>query len=238
MVTTNFRDGVTNAAIEETLGDYIRMDPTQSFQFFDDFASVNVGTTGTDWLATNVGVTPTYVAASVDGGAVLITNTAGATDSCFIQWQGKNAGTAIAPFLITAGKRAWFKARFKTSDATLSAIIMGLQNVDTTPLAVSDGVYFYKPTGAATMNFIVSNTSTATTTSAVATLANNTWIDVGWQYNGIDKIIYYINNAAVGTSVITNMPTAALTASFGIQNGEAVAKTMTVDYIFVAEERP
>lgn len=237
MVTTNFRDGVTNADVNETLGDYIRMDPTQSWQFFDDFASVNVGTTGTDWLATNVGSTPTYVAASVDGGAVLITNTAGASDSCFLQWQGKNAGTAIAPFLITAGKRVWFKARFKVSDATLSNIVMGLQSVDTTPLAVTDGVFFLKPTGAATLNFIVEASSTLTTTTAVATLANNTWIDVGWQYNGIDKIIYYINNASVGTSVITNMPTAALTASFGIQNGEAVAKNMTVDYIFVAEER-
>lgn len=239
MVTTNFRDGVTNAAIEETLGDYIRMDPTQSFQFFNDFESVNVGTTGTDWLATNVGVTPTYVAApAVDGGAVLITTTTGATDSCFIQWQGKNAGTAIAPFAITAGKRTWFKARFQTSDATLTDIIMGLQSVDTTPLSVANGVYFYKPTGAATMNFIVCASSTLTTTTAVATMANATWIDVGWQYNGVDKIIYYINNAAVGTSVITNMPSAALTASFGIQNGAAAAKTLTVDYIFVAEERP
>jgi hypothetical protein len=237
MVTTNFRDGVTNADISETLADYIALDPTQVFQFFDDFASVNVGTTGTDWLATNVGVTPTYVAASVDGGAVLITNTAGASDSCFLQWQGKNAGTAIAPFLITAGKRVWFKARFKVSDVTLSNIVMGLQSVDTTPLAVTDGVFFLKPTGAATLNFIVEASSTLTTTTAVATLANNTWIDVGWQYNGIDKIIYYINNSSVGTSVITNMPTAALTASFGIQNGEAVAKTMTVDYVFVAEER-
>jgi hypothetical protein len=237
MVTTNFRDGVTNAAAEETLGDYIRMDPTQSFQFFEDFASVNVGTTGTDWLATNVGSTPTYVAASVDGGAVLITNTGGANDSCFIQWQGKNAGTAIAPCLITAGKRAWFKARFKVSDATLSIVVMGLQNVDTTPAVVSDGVFFIKPTAAATVNFVVEGGSTATTTSAVATMANDTWIDVGWQYNGIDKVIYYINNTAVGTAVITNLPTAALTPSFGIQNGEAVAKTMTVDYIFFASER-
>lgn len=237
MVTTNFSNGVTNADISETLGDYIRMDPTQSFQFFEDFVSVNVGTTGTDWLATNVGSTPTYVATSTDGGALLITNTAGASDSCFIQWQGKNAGTAIAPCLITAGKRAWFKARFKTSDATLSIIVMGLQNVDTTPAAVSDGIFFLKNTAAATIDFIVESGSTLTTTSAVATLANNTWIDVGWQYNGIDKVIYYINNASVGTAAITNLPTAALTPSFGIQNGEAVAKTMTVDYIFFASER-
>jgi hypothetical protein len=28
-----------------------------------------------------------------------------------------------------------------------------------------------------------------------------------------------------------------LTISFGIQNGEAVAKTMSIDYIFVSKER-
>lgn len=237
MVTTNFRDGVTNAAVDETLGDYVRMDPTQTWQFFTDFESVSAGTTGTDWLTTNVGVTPTVVATSVDGGAALITNTAGVSDSCFLQWMGKNAGTVVEPFLITAGKRMWFKARFKVSDATLSAVVMGLQITDTTPLAVSDGVYFIKPAAAATMNFVVTASSTATTASAVATLANNTFIDVGFQYDGDSRIIYYINNAKAGSVAVTNMPTHALTASFGIQNGEAVAKTMTVDYIFVAEER-
>jgi hypothetical protein len=35
----------------------------------------------------------------------------------------------------------------------------------------------------------------------------------------------------------TYLPDTELTVSFGIQNGEAVAKTMTVDYIFAAKER-
>jgi hypothetical protein len=41
-----------------------------------------------------------------------------------------------------------------------------------------------------------------------------------------------------GTAVTTNLPDDEdLAISFAIQNGEAVAKTMTVDYIFVAKER-
>jgi hypothetical protein len=42
----------------------------------------------------------------------------------------------------------------------------------------------------------------------------------------------------LGTSVTTNLvDDEDLTPTFAIQNGEAVAKTMTVDYIFVAKER-
>jgi hypothetical protein len=41
-----------------------------------------------------------------------------------------------------------------------------------------------------------------------------------------------------GTSVTTNLvDDEDLTVSIALQNGEAVAKTMTVDYVFVAKER-
>jgi hypothetical protein len=41
-----------------------------------------------------------------------------------------------------------------------------------------------------------------------------------------------------GTSVTTNLPDDEdMTVSIALQNGEAVAKTMTVDYVFVAKER-
>ena len=237
--TTNFNNGVTNAEPDETLGSYIRMDPTQSYQFFTDFETVSVGTTGTDWLATYVGSTPTTVASNVSGGALLITNTAGVADSCFLQWMGKNAGTVAETFAFASGKRTWFKSRFKVSDATKSLIVMGLQITDTTPAAVSDGVFFIKPAAAATFNFVVEASSTATTTSAVATLADNTYCTVGFVYDGDSNIDIWFNDVKVGHSVTTNIPisTRTLAVSFGLQNGEAVAKNMTVDYIFCAQER-
>jgi hypothetical protein len=47
-----------------------------------------------------------------------------------------------------------------------------------------------------------------------------------------------VNGVVVGTSVTTNLPDDEdLTISFAIQNGEAVAKTMTVDYILCSKER-
>ena len=42
----------------------------------------------------------------------------------------------------------------------------------------------------------------------------------------------------IGTVVTTNLPdNEQLALSFGVQNGEAVAKTMTIDYLSVAQER-
>ena len=49
----------------------------------------------------------------------------------------------------------------------------------------------------------------------------------------------FIDDSKVATeTTLTNAPDDEdLTVSFGIQNGAAAAKTMTVDYIFAAVER-
>jgi hypothetical protein len=115
---------------------------------------------------------------------------------------------------------------------------MGLQVTDTTPLAVANGVFFIKNDGAATVDFVLTKASASTTNSAVTTLADDTFIRLGFYYDGA-SMFYFANGSLAGSSVVTNLPlsTTNLTVSFALQNGEAVAKTMTVDYIFVAKER-
>ena len=69
-------------------------------------------------------------------------------------------------------------------------------------------------------------------------MANDTFVRLGFFYDGASAIEYSVNGVTKGTSVTTNLvDDEDLTVSFAIQNGEAVAKTMTVDYIFVAKER-
>jgi hypothetical protein len=236
-LTTNFPGGATNAPLDSLMGAYLNLDPSLVHEFMDDFDRVDVGTTGTDWLATKVGTTPAVTTASEEYGALLITNSAGASDSCFLQWMGKNAGTVAETWCPEAGRRFWFKTRFKTSDVLLSSIVVGLQVTDTTPLAVSDGCYFLKSAGAATVSFITALNSVLTTTSAVATLVNNTYTTLGFYWDGVDRFNVFVNDVKVAAQGITTLPTHKLALSFGIQNGEAVAKTMTMDYIFAAEER-
>jgi hypothetical protein len=69
-------------------------------------------------------------------------------------------------------------------------------------------------------------------------MANDTYIRLGFYYDGISAVQYFVNGSIAGSSVTTNLPDDEdMTITIAIQNGEAVAKTMTVDYVYVAKER-
>ena len=61
----------------------------------------------------------------------------------------------------------------------------------------------------------------------------------GFAYDGKEEVKFYFNDVHVGSLVASAafLPDAALAISVGLGNGEAVAKTMTVDYLFAAQER-
>ena len=85
---------------------------------------------------------------------------------------------------------------------------------------------------------VVNKDSSATTTSA-GTMADDTWTTLGFYYSSKDgKFYIYKDNKLVGTSVNTNAPDdEEIALSFTIQNGEAVVKTMSIDYLAVGKER-
>ena len=166
------------------------------------------------------------------GGALLITNDDADNDLDFLQLKGES-------FKLSSSKRAFFNARFKVSAATQSDVVIGLQITDTTPLAVSDGVYFMKDDGDTNLDFHIEKNGTDTTTAAVTTLADDTFVDVGFFIDpNTSQVSYFIGSATPVGVVNTNLPDdEELTVSFGIQNGAAAAKTMTIDYINVICER-
>lgn len=189
--------------------------------------------TAADWTITTVEAgagSATEALGDADGGVLVITNDNADDDSDFFNKVGES-------FLMESGKKLWFEARFKVSDATQSDVVFGLQITDTTPLDVSDGVFFLKPDGDTAFTLEVEKNNTATST-AVGDLADDTYVTLGFYYDGSTGVHAYVNRVLVDTSVVTNLPDdEVLTISFGIQNGEAAAKVMTVDYIMVAKER-
>jgi hypothetical protein len=230
--TTNLDFGITNNTRQNALGFLRTLDPTVYHQYFNDFDTYVAG----DWVVTETQAGATETLANEDGGSLLLTNTAADNDLVALQKVGES-------FLFESGLPLFFKARFKVSDAIQSDLIIGLQITDTTPLAVTDGVYFQKDDGDANLDFHVVKNSTSSTETAITTLANNTYITVGFYYDGDSKIKYFAgtdsrNPAYLGEVSITNLPNdEELTISFALQNGEAIAKTMSIDYIFVAKER-
>ena len=222
--------GVTNVGETNLFADMVQPDPTLFHAYFNDFDTYTAG----DWVVTETDSSATEALTAGDGGLLLITNTAADNDLVALQ-------KTPAAWTFTAGKKTFFRCRFKVSDATQSDVVFGLQVVDTTPLDVTVGIYFLKADGAATVDVICRKNATTGSTSAaaVATLANDTFIELGFYYDGESKVQYEVNGSVLGSLDASSsyLPDTTCTVSFAIQNGEGVAKTMTVDYVFVAKER-
>ena len=227
MTTTRFPNGITNVGEQSLFAELGQPAATIFHTYFEDFDYYTAG----DWTVTETDAGATQALTDGDGGLLLITNTAADNDLVSLQKKGES-------FRFESGKALFFEARFKVSDATQSDVVIGLQITDTTPLDVSDGVFFIKADGAATVNFLVEKNNTATTASSIATMANDTYIRLGFYYDGSSAVQYFVNGTYTGSSVTTNLPDDEdMTITIAIQNGEAVAKTMTVDYVYVAKER-
>ena len=154
-MTTHFTSGVTNVSADGTLGKLKAPAPQKYHSYFNDFDTY----LASDWTITTTedGTgSATEALADGDGGLLLVTNAAGDNDNDFFQLVKEG-------FKYEAGKQLAFNMRFKTNDATQSDIVAGLQLTDTSPLDVTDGVFFLKSDGATTVTFIVEKDSTQST---------------------------------------------------------------------------
>jgi len=225
---TRFPYGTTNVSEQNLFAELRANDLTIYHNYFQDFDSY----VAADWTVTATGST-TQALTSGNGGLLLVTNSASDNDLVALQ-------KTPAAWTFEVGRKMFFRCKFKLSDATQSDVVIGLQAVDTSPLDVTDGIYFLKADDAATIDIICRKDATtgSTSASAIATLANDIFIELGWYYDGIGTLTYEVNRVVTGSLSVANyLPDTITTVSFALQNGEAVAKTMTLDYIFVVKER-
>ena len=227
---TRLQYGVTNVSEADLFADLVQADPTLFHQYMNDFDTY----VAADWVVTETDAAATQALTAGDGGLLLITNAAADNDLVALQ-------KTPAAWTFTAGKKTFFRCRFKASDATQSDLVFGLQVIDVTPLDVTDGIYFLKADNAATIDFICRKNATTGSTSAaaIATLADDTFIVLGFYYDGQSTVQYEVNGVVLGSldASSTFLPDTTCAVSFAIQNGAAAAKTMTVDYVYVAKER-
>lgn len=202
--------------------------------YFNDFIK-EADYAAADWTITTVelgaGAATEALAADELGGALLITNDAADNDSDELQLTQDN-------WKLSAGKRLWWEMRVKVSDATQSDLFLGLATTDTTLIAgTTDSVSFRKDDGSASLYFVTEDNTTETSTTGVATLANDTYVRLGFYWDGISRVRAYVNRALVATHTANIEQTNKMAISMALQNGEAAAKTMTVDYIYCCMER-
>ena len=224
--TTRFPNGVTNVGEDTIFAAMGQLAPTKFHTYWEDFDYY----TAANWTVTETQASATQALTDGDGGLLLLTNSAADDDLVALQKVGES-------FRFAAGKRLWFEARLRVSDATQSDLTIGLQITDASPLDVTDGVFFIKADGSTSVTLRVEKDNVAST-ATVGTMADATFITLAFYYDGVSQVQYAVNGVVGGSVAVTNLPDDEdLTVSFALQNGEAAAKTMTVDYIFVAEER-
>jgi len=228
MSVTRLPAGLSTRKATDPFGAYTHPDDTDQHLYRDDFNTYTAG----DWTITVVGTsTPALVAG--DGGLLGITTSNTSGDSAFLQ-------KTIASFTFETTKPAWFATRFKVSTLATTAVI-GLQVIDTTPLDVTDGIYFLTTTATGAITGIVrKNATTGSSSVAVGSLVADTFTELAWYWDGKDTVNFYQDRVQKGsiTGVAANyLPDTTTTVSFGVQTDSANARTMTVDYFLAAKSR-
>lgn len=226
-VPTRLPDGVNIAAPNWAMNSYPFPDPTRWYQNWDDFS----GFVAANWTVTETQAGATQALIDGDGGLLALVNSAANNDINQIQ-------SVKEPIKLASTLRTIFKARFKVSDATASALYVGLQITGTNPATATDGLFFTKAAAATALTLSIVKNST-TTSVAAGTMADDTFVEVAWVLDPLRALIeVYFNNVRVGSGALTNLcDDEELAVTFAVVNGAAAAKTLTVDYYVLGKDR-
>jgi hypothetical protein len=252
---TRFPAGVSTQAIGSTLGQFPLPDPTDISVDFEDFNQYVAG----DWTVTNTTTHQTIGLVAGNGGIISTAGGASSTTSDIgaIQANPLNFNIATNAIVSTAPPTqvGWFYCAFKTTTAANDQLQIGVAS-SIAALTPTDGIYFNKAAGSAAITFVVRKSSTSlaataysTGSTTVATLVNDTFIKLGWYYDGKGNIDVFVNDAKVcsvdvgistGTVVATFPKATNLGMGFGCKAAATAPTTadMIVDYMLTAQTRP
>jgi hypothetical protein len=222
--------------------------PNEYHSYLNDFDTFASG----DWTTTKVG-TGTVALTPAQFGALLLTNTTGTSDSIAMQLTN-------ASFQLAAGLRCWGQI-IATVSGSLTNLILGLIDETTTPYsAITDGIWLSTAaTTAITVNIVAnsgtSQTLTSTTGPTPALVAGSPF-KFTWYYDGAvysaggqtgpqyGRVVFELSGAGVASNwrgeiaCGSTFPfTTLLSPTIAMQNTTALANTLKVDKVFVAEDR-
>jgi len=234
---TRLYSGLSTAYPNEPLYSFPFPDPfhTGSTQAIGSSTYTNDFNTliGTDYTVT--GTSSTFALTSGIGGWAILTP--GGTTTASAAYKNGQF------YQFVAGNRSWFTCRFKTSAVAGNiSYYVGLRNGSGT----TDGLWFAKAAASTSINLVSTVNSTATTlVTGVATAVADTFVEVGFYYDGTDLIVYSGNAttamgpvARVAAPTIgssgTNLTNAVLSPVFQIT--PVATDTLTTDFVLAAQE--
>jgi hypothetical protein len=143
------------------------------------------------------------------------------------QGQGFQIQRAKSAFVPAAGKHIWAEFKLKVVDTFDKVqLFAGLSELDTTLIASGANSsanhigWEVATAGAGVMTFAGEKAGTRGTSTA-ATLAEDTYVKLGFYVDGVTSITQYINGVTVGTAIATaNIPIVAIYPSFVCQTDD------------------
>lgn len=205
-----------------------------AYKIEDDFLTYDNTATVGGWALFEVGTGTDALADDVPGGVLLLTCQATTDNAC------EQINKVSAPILLAAGKTVWFEARFKlVGDATQSEVAVGLVAAGEDLTAVADvkpqdGVAFSKQDAATGFALTASKdgTNTGESGATLHTLANNTWVRLGFLIDGITSVTPYVNGVAGTPITATICDDESLAPFFLVRNGDGVTQeVLHIDYV-------
>ena len=144
-------------------------------------------------------------------------------------------GESFAP---AASKNLWFETRVKSSDANQNDFFVGLHVQDTSVVASrgSDYIGFSVDDGDANLDVNTSKSSAASQELGIATVADDTYVKLGFKVTGVSKVEFYVDDVLKST-LTSNIPTGLMKLTAGHLTGEAATETLSVDYLVACQDR-
>ena len=219
----------------------VMLDPTKGFYYFEDYLGPIDVTSGDGYTLTTVTTGAISAVADEDGGVLLVDSAGNGTAD-----DGVNAQLTNCMFKPVAGRTIRFEARVKFKDAGDDQYYIGLAGVDTTLIAagvVDDvvdkcGFFRHAASTADRISSICSRTSTEDITADVGTIADDTYIKLGFVIDGLTSVKFYVNGVLVETGTTTAaIPNAVMCLSYVAQCEQTAADAeMSVDWVRILQE--
>jgi len=151
-------------------------------------------------------------------------------------------------FKFATGKKLWFEARLRVDEANTddANVIVGLMDnagadalLDNGggPAASYDGAVFCKVDGGTKWQFETSNASDQETTAEVAAYADDTFVKLGFYFDGATSITPYVNGTAGTAHTISLTGLEEMHLFFGIKAGGTNEESIEIDYVLCTQLR-
>lgn len=257
MAPTRSPSGIATRPANHVYGNFPRPDPTQVFEFFDDFYGFTTSGSGLsgwhlDEIDTGTNSTgPTML--DEFGGVVQFEPGATANDNVNYQYA---LNTTVTEFIkLVAGKKAWFSTCFSIEDVDQNIFFIGCHIAADDIMGTEPSDQFgvrSKPSVPGTMQFCAGKTNSTEVTADIGVMADDTRYAVYAYYDGANTVTVEVYSVASdvytrfgsGTLTVTSagtagdlLPDTEMTVAFAMEGLDTGADKLQIDWIHVARER-